>query len=484
MQNTTGEDVAMYVDSGATTHMTNTSGNLSDLQIYNGTDKIIVGNGEQLAFTHVGNLNKSDLKVKDILVVSKITKNLLSVSKLAKDNSATLEFDEFGFLIKDKKSGTPLAKGSNAGGLYQREDNNLFALTTTQDWKKSKSIWHSRLGHLSLKSLKNSSSNKCIDVRSWNKVPSICTSCQLGKSCKLSFELRNKIEQILLHKIHCDLWGPKPIESSQHMKYYVIFVDNNTRYTSLYPLKKKFEFFEVFLKFQQMVERQFSKPIKIFQCDGGGEFIQTEFVKHLENYAIIRQISCPHTPEQNGVSERKHRHIVETSLKLLFHAKLPQFLWVEAFLTIAFLINRMPSLVLKNGIPFVKLFSASPDYNSLKVFGCKCYPYLKGKTKFSPKTYPCIFIGYSSLHKGYRCYHPQTRRVYVSRHVIFDELALPYVQTDKRNINVSPHLATFLEFFSTVQNPDTSSSDTITLGEMLDNLTETIAPATITVVDT
>jgi len=72
----------------------------------------------------------------------------------------------------------------------------------------------------------------------------------------------------------------------------------------------------------------------------------------------------------------------------------------------------------------------------------------------------------------------------VSRHVIFDQLVLPYVQTNKRNINVSPPLATFLEFFSTVQDPDTSSSDTITSGEVLDNLTETIAPATITVVDT
>ncbi|KAH0730327.1 hypothetical protein KY289_001515 [Solanum tuberosum] len=93
----------MYVGFGETTHMTNISANLVDLQIYNGTEKIIVENGSQLEITHVGNLNKSGLKVKDIL---------------------------------DKKLGTPLAKGSNAGGLYQLGDNNLFALTTTQDWKK------------------------------------------------------------------------------------------------------------------------------------------------------------------------------------------------------------------------------------------------------------------------------------------------------------------------------------------------------------
>ena len=69
------------------------------------------------------------------------------------------------------------------------------------------------------------------------------------------FDFRNKIEKKPLLKIHCDLWGPAPVESSQHMKYYVIFVDDHSRYTWIYPLKKKSEFFEVFLKFQKMVEK-------------------------------------------------------------------------------------------------------------------------------------------------------------------------------------------------------------------------------------
>lgn len=142
---------------------------------------------------------------------------------------------------------------------------------------------------------------------------------------------------------------------------------------------------------------------------------------------------------------------METGLTLLFHAKL-QFLWVEAFLTIIFLINRMPSLVLKYEVPFVKLHGAPPDYNNLKVFGCRCYPYLKGQNKFSLKTYPCVFIGHSSLHKGYRCYHTQTKRVYVSRRIIYDELNMPYVQADQPSCNLSsPYIATFLEFFSIVQ---------------------------------
>lgn len=143
---------------------------------------------------------------------------------------------------------------------------------------------------------------------------------------------------------------------------------------------------------------------------------------------ILQQVSCPGTPEQNGVAERKHRHIVEMGLTMLFNAKLPLSLWVDAFLTAVYLINRLPSTVLKMESPFFMLFKQYPEYRSLRIFGCQCFPYLRdyGKNKFSPKTYPCVFIGYSSLHKGYRCLHPSTKRVYISRHVIFNENCFPY----------------------------------------------------------
>ncbi|KAF3649172.1 putative threonylcarbamoyladenosine tRNA methylthiotransferase-like [Capsicum annuum] len=149
---------------------------------------------------------------------------------------------------------------------------------------------------------------KIHNVKYWNKVPTVCVvcvGCQLGKRCKLPFELRNKIEKEPLLKILYDLWGPTPVESFQHMRYYVIFVDDRTRSTWLYPLKRKSEFYEVFVNSQKMVEKQFTKTIKIFQCDGGGEFNNIDFVKHLDNCGIVRHISCPHTPVQSGGSLKK-----------------------------------------------------------------------------------------------------------------------------------------------------------------------------------
>ena len=179
-----------------------------------------------------------------------------------------------------------------------------------------------------------------------NDRKSFCVSCQLGKSCKLPFGLRNKISSNPLDKIHCDLQGPTPNNSTQGYTYYVVFIDDHTRYTWLYPLRRKSDFFECFLKFQNLVENQLERQIKIFQSDGGGEFQSIKFQNHLSKCGILQPVSCPGTLEQNGVVERKHGHIVEMGLTMLFNAKLSLSLWVDTFLTVVYLINQLPCTML------------------------------------------------------------------------------------------------------------------------------------------
>ena len=113
---------------------------------------------------------------------------------------------------------------------------------------------------------------------------------------------------------------------------------------------------------------------------------------------------------------------------MVFHANIPLFLWTEIFLTVVYLINRLPLSTLSNESPYFKLFKRHPQYNGLRVIGCQCFPSLRHQrgNKFSAKTYPCIFTGYSPIHKGYRCLDPKTRRVYISRHVVFDETIFPF----------------------------------------------------------
>ena len=424
-------DASLYADTGATAHMINDEGKLLSKMPYIGHDKIFVGDGNGLTISHIGNAcvstNTGLVKLNDVLVVPELTKNLLSVGKFASDHQCVFEFTGSGFVIKDQNKRI-IIHGSRKGKLYALDGVFHEALSAIKKDSTTFSIWHQRLGHPHAKGLSFLKDKNLIDVSVWVSKPSICVSCQMGKSCKIPFNKANKISMFPLEKIHCDLWGPAPIASNQSFRYYAIFVDDFSRFTWLYPLRKKADFFDCFVKFQKLVENQLDRKIKVFQYDGGGEFNSTAFQGLLSTSGISLQVSCPYTPEQNGVAERKHRHIVETGLTIFFHANLPLHLWVESFSTAAYLINRLPSPGLNNVTPYYHIHNRNPYYGGLRVFGCQCFPSLRhhNNSKFSKKTYPCIFLGYSPLHKGYRCLEPHTKRVYISRHVVFNEEVFPY----------------------------------------------------------
>lgn len=139
-------------------------------------------------------------------------------------------------------------------------------------------------------------------------------------------------------------------------------------------------------------------------------------------------MSCPHAHQQNGATERKHRHIVEVGLTILAHAAMPLKFWDEAFSTAVYLINRLPSKVIASETPHERLLKQPPDYSSLRVFGCACWPNLRpfNPKKLAFRSTRCVFLGYSGLHKGFKCLEPSTGRVYVSRDVVFDEQVFPF----------------------------------------------------------
>jgi len=113
---------------------------------------------------------------------------------------------------------------------------------------------------------------------------------------------------------------------------------------------------------------------------------------------------------------------------LLLTSGAPHNLWVEAVLTSVYIINLLPTATLNWSTPHSLLYGHSPSYSSLRVFGCQCFPHFGNSTscKLSPQSIECIFIGYSPHHKGYRCLDPKSGRVYISRHVIFNESQFPY----------------------------------------------------------
>ncbi|WVZ06452.1 hypothetical protein V8G54_019798 [Vigna mungo] len=147
---------------------------------------------------------------------------------------------------------------------------------------------------------------------------------------------------------------------------------------------------------------------------------------------IIHQTSCVETPQQNGIVERKHQHLLNVTRALLFHSNLPHSFWNFAVLHGTYLMNCIPTPFLNNKTPFQKLYGHPCDISALKVFGCLCYisTLTSNRKKLDPRAHPCIFIGLSLYSKGYLTYDLHTRNIVTSCNVYFYEDHFPSLQTD------------------------------------------------------
>ena len=402
-------DTNWYLDSGATHHLTNDMSNLSMAEPFTGTSKLVIGNGVGLFITHTGSavlriqssINHSDLKLNNILLVPKITKNLISISKLTRDNDVVIEFTNDFCFVKDKVRNLIMLQGKVEKGLYKlllvslnrtshylsnqgllahvqsavstqpismffavdsKCQNKIASQLHTEaqcsqnsDCMLSTLVLQQRLGHPNARVLSHVI-NSCPSFKTINGNKSFdsCNACKLGKMYKLHFPVTETKTKNALELLHTDLWGPAPTLSIQGYKYYISFVDDYTRFTWIFPLKTKAEAFQVFKVFKTQVEKQLDKSIKCLQSDWGGEY--RSFVHFLQTEGIQFRHSCPYTHNQNGLVERKHRHITEFGLTLLAQAKLPIKFWWDLFHTATHIINRFPTPVLSLKTPYEYIF--------------------------------------------------------------------------------------------------------------------------------
>ncbi|CAL9003914.1 unnamed protein product, partial [Prunus brigantina] len=136
--------------------------------------------------------------------------------------------------------------------------------------------------------------------------------------------------------------------------------------------------------------------------------------------------TCPYTPQQNGVAERKNRHLLEVVRASLFDAQMPRSFWGEAVCSAVYLINRVPSSVLNFQTPLQALrqlcaLHSTPNLEP-RVFGCVTFVHLYTyqRNKLEPRALKCVFIGYAQHQKGYRCYHPPTQKLYITMDALMD----------------------------------------------------------------
>ncbi|PKU70451.1 Retrovirus-related Pol polyprotein from transposon TNT 1-94 [Dendrobium catenatum] len=424
--------------------MTQDLSNLSTASSYNGLESVSVANGNTVPIQHTGNgllplpETARKLRLQNILHVPSISHNLVSISKLTTDNNISIVFYANGFVIKDSQDNRQLLRGHKCNGLYQISSSSTSVHPALHIRNSNTRLWHSRLGHPNSQ-IVSSLSNFIPDLRNFLKSADICISCKLSKCHKLPFTSSISISTKPFQLIHADVWGPSPCQSINGFSYYVIFIDDFTRYSWLYLMTAKSKTFSKFKIFCNLIHNKFNTTIQYFRSDGGGEFISNQFTNYLQDHGITRQLSSPHTPEQNDMAERKHRHLLDITRTLLHAVSLPQKFWAESLIKAHYLINRIPSKATHPHSPHYLLHGQHPSYLHLRTFGCLCFPWLKPYTssKLASRSRECVFLGYSTMHKAYRCLDIQSNKVYISRHVTFQEDIFPF-KTTNQNTMLSP----------------------------------------------
>jgi len=346
---------------------------------YDGTDEVVIGDGSGLRVSHIGSLVFHSLtrafQLKDTLCVPSIRKNLISVHHFTTQNNVFLEFHPFYFLVKDQITGAILFKGACENGVYPLPDSlvgssskimaNVHEGTTIDGW-------HKRLGHPSYKIVTSLVRAFALPIKKDIQESIPCTPCSINKAHQQPFHSTSLQSHAPLDLIYTDVWGPSHITGLDGSRYYLILVDHFTKYMWFYPMTAKSSVSSIFPQFKHLVETKFQAKIKSVYSDNGGEFVA--FKNYFSIHGISHYTTAPHTPQQNGVAKRRHRHIVETGLALLKDADLPLSYWPYAFQTSVYLINHHPTTLLRHKSPFKSLFNQPPNYLKLKKFGCLCFP--------------------------------------------------------------------------------------------------------------
>ena len=390
----------------------------------NGTSTSVIGEGS-LSLTN-------NLNLDSVLVVPSLNYNLLSVSQLTTTLSCVVTFWPDSCVLKDIQTRQTIGVGVRRGKLYymdlaSKESEKLQqALTVNQGEVINSEIWlwHRRLGHASFGYLKKLFPSLFVnlDISTFR-----CDVCELAKSHRVSFPSNLNKSSVPFMIVHSDVWGPSPNPTLGGSRWFVTFIDDCTRMTWVYLMKSKGQVNSLFQQFHRMIKTQYNAQVQVLRSDNGGEYKSSELRQYLDTHGIIHQTTCPNTPQQNRVAERKNRHLLEVVRASLLEAHMPTSYWGEALTSAIYLINRVPSRTLQFQTPFQALHNSihAPPISNLppRVFGCVAFVHLHKhqRSKLTPQAVRCVFLGYAPNQKGYRCYHPPTNSMYTTLDVVFHE---------------------------------------------------------------
>ena len=415
-----------FLDSGAGTHSVCKPDGFTD---FDKSRKTVLesASGQDIEVKGVGTYEirtRGDMKLllQDCHYAPELIGNFMSASKINK----------YGMDIMLRRDGTVLvldddgivAQGHEENGMYKMcvddeavhvSNNKIAALRPSQ---RSFLDWHRALGHLNFEDMSKLGIKMSI-YRSIDR-PLECKTCLMGKFTRKPFDRLEITTVRPLELIHTDLSGTIRVPAVDGVKYYLTFVDDYSRFTSVYLLKSKEHVFERFVEFKNLVENKFDSKIKSLKSDNGTEYTNHKFQDVIKESGIEHDFSQVRTPQQNGVAERINRTIKNGARCALLDSGLPARFWPFAVKYTIQTRNACPNSAIGYETPYERWNGKEANIEKFYPFGSAAIIHNQNpKNDFDARGIECRMLQLCDNKHGYLLVDMKNQRFHESRDVKF-----------------------------------------------------------------
>ena len=424
----------MYVDcladTGTTSHVFNQRDLFTDYRPINdtyvggvgGTRTRARGRGTVRVTAEI-NQRQRIIKFRDALHVPECKHNLISLGRW--EDSGRSYQAQNGLLKLFAPTGDPIIQGERTrNNLYWLRFQKPVSIPSSPDEyaftaaKESWDTWHRRYGHIGYSGLqalrdKNLVHGFLPDPRS---AKSDCVPCTQAKLAHTPFPSTATHTSAVGKVTHIDLWGKYAVHSIHGNQYYILFVDDYSRYVTVNFLKSKTQATQNVRDYLTHLIARDIAPLAI-RVDRGTEFVNEDLRTWCTQRGIDIQMTAPYSPSQNGVAERMNRTLVELARAMLTARQLPEFLWEPAVAHAAYLRNRSFSRAVPDATPYERRHGAKPDVSHFREFGSQVWILTEGPNvprKMLPKSIERTFMGFDDGARAVKYYSKDTRKVLTS----------------------------------------------------------------------
>ncbi|CAI7927876.1 unnamed protein product [Closterium sp. NIES-54] len=259
-------------------------------------------------------------------------------------------------------------------------------------------LWHHRLGHPSLPCLRGMHSRSGLSRSLPPLPPSLappCLPCVKGRQRAAPHSSSFPPTSAPLQTLHMDVWGPARVSGQGRERYFLLVVDDYTRYTTVFPLHSKGEVSAVLIPWIRTVRLQLSErfnqdlPVLHLHSDKGGEFSFDLLRDFCRGEGITQSFTLPDTPQQNGIAERRIGLVIEVARTSMIHAAALHFLWLFAVQYAAHQLNLWPCVSLPETSPTLRWTGKVGDASVFRVWGSRAFVRDTSADKLSACAIPC-----------------------------------------------------------------------------------------------